>query len=426
MVLPRRNPMKIFVSSTYEDLKSYRLAVRSAILRLGHHPVCMEDFGSRPNPWNIAALNAIADCAALVGIYAHRYGSTPKGSDLSITEQEFDRASALHIPSLCYLLDRTYAWPPAQIEDGVQKQKLDRFLVKVNNLLRSTFTTPDDLAAKVAADLGRELSRFGAASTPRRLHELPPPPREFQGRTRELLSMEALAAQNPRPVLAIRGMGGIGKTALGLVLANRLSAQYPDAQFFIDLQGTAAKPASSVDIMTHVIRGFYPTATIPSLPDELAGMYRSVLSGASVLLFLDNVRQADQVSEVIPSSDSLVLFTSRWRFPFPGTAALDLGPMDESEAKALLLDIDPRIGSDAHKLAANDKCGREAEGQLSIAAAGCAEIVPGPGALPRRIHPGGRSGSVADQQPKRPGIAGHPLLVELRSMERAFVTLPPA
>jgi tetratricopeptide (TPR) repeat protein len=344
--------MKVFISSTYEDLKRYRLAVRNTILRLGHHPICMEDFGSRPDPWNIAALNAIADCGALVGIYAHRYGSTPKGGTLSITEQELDRASELRIPCLCYLVDSKYRWPPALIDKGLQKDRLDRFLGKISALLRSTFTTRNDLTGKVAADLGRELAKFASISTPGRLHELPPHPRDFRGRSREIHALEEMATKHPGKVIAIRGMGGIGKTAIGLIFASRLASQYPDAQFYMDLQGTSTRPTGSADIMTHVIRGFYPGVAIPSRPDDLLGMYRSILSDAKVLLFLDNVRLADQISDVIPPSNSLVLFTSRWRFPFATMSSLDLGPMDEKEAMDLLLDINPRIGADAGTLAA--------------------------------------------------------------------------
>ena len=37
------------------------------------------------------------------------------------------------------------------------------------------------------------------------------------------------------PGQQIQGSGGIGKTALALVLADRLKDQYPDAQFYLDL-----------------------------------------------------------------------------------------------------------------------------------------------------------------------------------------------
>src|SRR5574341_766470 len=107
--------MKIFISSTYEDLKDHRGAVRDAILRLGHQPIGMEDFGSRPEEWSKAALNAMDDCSALVGIYAHRYGSIPDGDKLSITEQEFDKARSLEIPCFCYHVDPNHPWPPKYV-----------------------------------------------------------------------------------------------------------------------------------------------------------------------------------------------------------------------------------------------------------------------------------------------------------------------
>jgi hypothetical protein len=56
--------MKIFISSTFEDLKEHRQKVRDAILRLGHHPVGMEDFGAGPTDPQTAALGKIKDCGA--------------------------------------------------------------------------------------------------------------------------------------------------------------------------------------------------------------------------------------------------------------------------------------------------------------------------------------------------------------------------
>jgi hypothetical protein len=50
--------MRIFISSTYEDLKEHRRAVRDAILQLGHHPIAMEYFGARPTDPQTAALGS--------------------------------------------------------------------------------------------------------------------------------------------------------------------------------------------------------------------------------------------------------------------------------------------------------------------------------------------------------------------------------
>jgi hypothetical protein len=86
--------LRRYISSTFEDLKEHRLAVRNAILRLGHHPVGMEDFGAGPTDPQTAALDKIKDCGAFVGFYAYRFGWIPSVDTRSITEQEFDYARA--------------------------------------------------------------------------------------------------------------------------------------------------------------------------------------------------------------------------------------------------------------------------------------------------------------------------------------------
>lgn len=54
----------------------------------------------------------------------------------------------------------------------------------------------------------------------------------------------------------ISGMGGIGKTELALLVAERLRHDYPDAQFFINLQGTDASPRSPEEAIAICIRAF--------------------------------------------------------------------------------------------------------------------------------------------------------------------------
>ena len=45
-------------------------------------------------------------------------------------------------------------------------------------------------------------------------------------------------------ITGLRGMGGIGKTALALVIAHQLKARYADAQFFLDLRGAGDNPVT--------------------------------------------------------------------------------------------------------------------------------------------------------------------------------------
>lgn len=83
--------MKTFLSSTYVDLVSYRRAIRTAIEGLGQQVDCMEVMGARPEEPSIACLGEIDQCDLFVGVYAHRYGSIPRGAPVSITEAEFCR-----------------------------------------------------------------------------------------------------------------------------------------------------------------------------------------------------------------------------------------------------------------------------------------------------------------------------------------------
>ena len=47
-------------------------------------------------------------------------------------------------------------------------------------------------------------------------------------------------------------MGGVGKTALALKLAEQLAVRFLDAQFYIELRGVSAQPLSIADAMAQV------------------------------------------------------------------------------------------------------------------------------------------------------------------------------
>ena len=108
--------MKIFLSSTYVDLVEHRAKAANAIERLGQHGVRMEVFGARPAEATAVCLDEIEASDAFVGIYAHRYGYVPDGSDVSITEQEYDFAQAESKPRFCFIVDEDYVWLPRMIE----------------------------------------------------------------------------------------------------------------------------------------------------------------------------------------------------------------------------------------------------------------------------------------------------------------------
>lgn len=156
--------IKVFVSSTYKDLVPHRQAVMEVLQRMQTDTRAMEYFGSRPDGAEQVCAEEIDACNVLVGIYAWRYGWVPEASEVSITEQEFDRARAAGADCLCYVVDEQVAWPPDQIDKGKAASRLAKLKKKVGRLVVSKFTTPDDLAKKVAADLARLIRKDSAAT----------------------------------------------------------------------------------------------------------------------------------------------------------------------------------------------------------------------------------------------------------------------
>ncbi len=151
--------MKTFLSSTYVDLVGHRQAATEAIERLGQQVGRMEVFGARPIEPSGVCLSEIEECDLFVGVYAHRYGYVPDGSQVSITEAEFDHAQIKNKPVFCFLVDEDHPWPPKMIENEPGRSKLRNFKEKIGSeVVRDTFTTPEDLAYKIATSLGRYLS----------------------------------------------------------------------------------------------------------------------------------------------------------------------------------------------------------------------------------------------------------------------------
>ena len=189
------------------------------------------------------------------------------------------------------------------------------------------------------------------AATFNALHQLESPPRDFTGRTVELAELMAVLEKGGVTISGLQGMGGIGKTALALKLAEQLTPRYPDAQFFLDLKGASDKPLFPAEAMAHVIRAYHPTAKLPESEAELKPLYQSVLHGQRALLFMDNARDSQQVLPLLPPATCLLLVTSRQLFTLPGLYPKDLNTLPPKDACQLLLTIAPRIGAAAEAMA---------------------------------------------------------------------------
>ena len=184
------------------------------------------------------------------------------------------------------------------------------------------------------------------------LHQLRAPVGDFVGREKEIETLiDALRHGSRASISGINGMGGIGKTELALLVAQHLSADYPDAQLFINLKGTDDNPLPPQDAMATVIRAFLGSeAKLPDDFDQLAPIYRSQLSGKRALLLLDNAANEKQVLPLLPPTGCALLVTSRQAITLPKMTSLTLNPLSEKEARELLLEIAPRAKPAAEQI----------------------------------------------------------------------------
>ena len=308
--------MSVFLSSTYIDLVEYRKAATDALQRLGQQARQMEVFGARPEEPVTACFKEIEECDLFVGIYAHRYGFVREGESLSITEAEFKHAQKLAKPSFCFLVDEDHPWPPKMIEAEPGRSKLHALKNMVStSLVRETFTTPDDLARKVAASLGRFLAQQTAS--PRLPGSLPPICNltlhrnlYFTGRVKALeIIRETLVSEvSPIPIQVIVGLGGVGKTQVALEYIYRNSCDYHliwwlPANDYPSLVAEYAALATALDL---------PEKSLQSFPEISRSVRRWLQNNGAWLLVFDDAQEWSQVQSLIPvGASGHTIITSR-------------------------------------------------------------------------------------------------------------------
>lgn len=172
--------MRIFVSSSFEDLREHRAAAIRILRQLGHEVLAMEDMLAGSAAPLAKVLEMVDRSEAYVGVFAWRYGYIPGRAaepqlpaamnlpvvagaiygETSITHYEYLRAVQRTLPVMAFLLDEHYAWPP-QLIDGfdtthvqappnADKIRALRQLLQQERVV-SWFTTPTDLEARVSA-----------------------------------------------------------------------------------------------------------------------------------------------------------------------------------------------------------------------------------------------------------------------------------
>jgi len=144
---------KIFLSSTYEDLKEYRDAAFNAIHSIGYYCEDMKNWPAYNQNGSVFSIEKVSQCDVFILILAHRYGSVDPKTHCSIVELEYNKAKELKIPILAFFLDENIPWPPKYIEWS-NKEKLNNLKKTITtDTVIKIFKSPYDLAAKVTQAL---------------------------------------------------------------------------------------------------------------------------------------------------------------------------------------------------------------------------------------------------------------------------------
>jgi DNA-binding SARP family transcriptional activator/tetratricopeptide (TPR) repeat protein len=241
------------------------------------------------------------------------------------------------------------------------------------------------------------------AVVPRQLPAVAP---HFTGREAELAELDSVlegAAGDGAAVVisAVGGMAGVGKTALAVRWAHRVSDRFPDGQLYVNLRGFG--PAGELVDPAAAIRGLLDglgvaAERIPVSTQAQAGLYRSLLAGRRMLLVLDNARDEDQVRPLLPGSGScVVVVTSRTRLT--GLAAAE-------GARLVSLDVLP--AADARQVLA----GRLGDGRVAAEPDAVEELAGLCGRLPLALA------ITAARAADRPGFPLAGLAAELAGGQR--------
>lgn len=171
-----------------------------------------------------------------------------------------------------------------------------------------------------------------AASVSLALFQMRAPVPDFVGRAEEVGRMLTGFRQGS-PSGIVTGMPGIGKTEFAFKVAAMLRSDFPDAQLFVDMQGTSDSPRNPVEALSLCIRAFVGRERdLPDKVEQLEGIYRSQLINKRALIMLDNVADAAQVRPLVPPTGSVLLITSRNAMVLPGTVTVNLGILTKDEA----------------------------------------------------------------------------------------------
>ena len=314
--------LRVFISSTIDELAEERRLARDVINKLRLTPVFFE-LGARPHPPRDLYRAYLEQSHIFIGIYWNSYGWIGPDMEISGIEDEFDLSEGK--PKLIYLKE------PAPERQPRLSQLLSK-IKKSDSVCYQKFCTAEDLAELLVNDIAVLLSeRFEANGLKKDQTEkisganLPIIRGRIIGRENELKLLKDLLSMPEAGLITITGPGGTGKTTLSLRLLHDIKDNYKNGVYFITL--ASITDASLIPSTIAKELGVFDTGRQP-----ISNTLLEYLHDKKTVLLLDNFEQlADTalfVCKILENCPSVkIIVTSRTPLHLRGEHIFSLHPL---------------------------------------------------------------------------------------------------
>ena len=322
---------RIYLSSTYEDLKDHRRVAFEMLRKAGYEVVAMEDYVARDKRPVDACLQDVARADVYVGLFGFRYGYVPptehhNPASLSITELEFREAERLRKPCLVFLVDDKLPWRRC-FDDvctgGDKGERINALRAYLSTeKMASIVSSAHDLAGQVVAAVTRTLQESRAKTAaatpvtwdiarqgspfPGLMHFTRKYAPVFFGREAEVRGVLDLLDSPEGRFVIVSGDSGVGKSSLveGGVLPRLETGGLSGAP---SCRWVRMVPSQGRDPFDALLRVLHPYAqqaeldpyqlgeAVAAAPERLPAQLETIiargLEGDTLVLFLDQMEE---------------------------------------------------------------------------------------------------------------------------------------
>ncbi len=314
--------LRVFVSSTLQELAAERQAVRDAVTRLRLVPVMFE-LGARPHPPRQVYHSYLAQSQVFVGVYWQSYGWVAPGEQVSGLEDEYLLSAGL--PRLIYVKS------PAP----EREPRLAELLTRIRDAGEVSYQhfsaaaelqrlVENDLAVLLSERFERASSGDAAAGEASLAGAVPVPATPLVGRDDDAGAVGDLVRAEGVRLVTLTGPGGVGKSRLAVEVAQRLGPGFADGVRFVDL--------GSVPAAEMVTAAIAAALGLNTSGGRLVTDLKSYLRVRRLVLVLDNFEQvmgaAPLVAELLGAAPGVVaLVTSRMVLRLSGEHEFPVPPL---------------------------------------------------------------------------------------------------